>query len=106
MAKQQQEDAAKKGKQEDMWAAFKRDTGMLPSKSSKVHDLNCVNYSNNSPDLHLIVSVNFMAHKFVGACLAVQFIVFEKCSSGCLYQIAQEIMVSLLFNNFYEKHHR
>lgn len=47
-----------------------------------------------------------MAHKFVGACLAVQFIVFEKCSSGCLHQIAQEIMVSLLFNNFYEKHHR
>ena len=47
-----------------------------------------------------------MAHKFVGACLAVQFIVFEKCSSGCLYQIAQEIMVSLLFNNFYEKLHR
>lgn len=36
LAKQQQEDAAKKGKQEDMWAAFKRDTGMLPSKSSKL----------------------------------------------------------------------
>lgn len=38
LAKQQQ-DAVKKGKQEDMWAAFKRDNGMLPSKSSKVHDL-------------------------------------------------------------------
>lgn len=36
LLKQQQEADAKKQKQEDMWAAFKKDTGIATSKSSKL----------------------------------------------------------------------